>query len=48
MSDTALLCFLIIVICTIVNIASYIIAEVRITRAKKKLEELERRTDERN
>ena len=46
MSDTAMICFLIIVICTIVNIASYIIAEVRITKAKKKLEALERRRDE--
>lgn len=46
MSDTAMICFLIIVICTIVNIASYIIAEVRITRARKKMEELERRTNE--
>ena len=46
MSDTLWICFFIIILCTIANIVSYIIAEIRITKAKKKLEVLERRRDE--
>lgn len=46
MSDIQLICFFIIIFCTIANIVSNIIADIRITKAKKKLEALERRRDE--
>lgn len=46
MSDIQQICFFIVIFCTIANIVSYIIADIRITKAKKKLEALERRRDE--
>lgn len=46
MSEIMWICFFIIVICTIANIVSYVIAEIRIAKAKKKLEALKRRRDE--